>query len=149
MMATLPTGYTPLHMAAGYMHTTTMGALLEASANPQLKDNNGKDVVGLIGKLRAEMPLSPMTIQRRIALEQVASVLTDRVYDEVEPAKVWACARCCWQQQRAWCMCLAAASYMVHVVGSSRENVHEAVHVWPQSAALVPHRYVSPTRSHA
>ncbi|KAG1668488.1 hypothetical protein FOA52_005261 [Chlamydomonas sp. UWO 241] len=81
-------GYTPLHMAAGYMHTATMAALLEAGADPVLKDNTGRDVVGLIGNLRGQMPLSPMTIQRRIALEQVASVLTDRVYEDVEPSKI-------------------------------------------------------------
>lgn len=35
------TGYTPLHMASGYMHTTTMAALLEAGADPLIKDKQG------------------------------------------------------------------------------------------------------------
>jgi hypothetical protein len=29
-------------MAAGYMHTGTMKALLEGGANPQIRDNSGK-----------------------------------------------------------------------------------------------------------
>ena len=28
-------GYTPLHMAAGYMHTATIAALLAAGADPE------------------------------------------------------------------------------------------------------------------
>jgi signal recognition particle protein len=35
-------GYTPLHMAAGYMHTGSMTVLLEAGADPTLRDNKGK-----------------------------------------------------------------------------------------------------------
>lgn len=81
-------GYTPLHMAAGYMHTSAMSALLEAKANPQIKDNTGKDLIKLVENLRQGYPLTPANIQRRIALEQVASVLTDCVYEEVEPSKV-------------------------------------------------------------
>jgi signal recognition particle protein len=84
-------GYTPLHMAAGYMHTGAMSALLEAKANPQIKDNTGKDLIKLVENLRLGYPLTPANIQRRIALEQVASVLTDCVYEEVEPSKVRAC----------------------------------------------------------
>ena len=86
-----PVGYTPLHMASGYMHTAAMAALLEAAADPQLKDNNGRDVVQLVDGLRAQMPLNPTTITRRIALEQVAGVLSERVYEEVQPAQV--CSR--------------------------------------------------------
>ena len=75
-------------MASGYMHTAAMAALLEAAADPQLKDNNGRDVVQLVDGLRAQMPLNPTTITRRIALEQVAGVLSERVYEEVQPAQV-------------------------------------------------------------
>lgn len=34
-------GYTPLHMASGYMHTGPMAALLEAGADPLVKDKQG------------------------------------------------------------------------------------------------------------
>lgn len=37
----LPAGYTPLHMASGYMHTGPMAALLEAGADPLIKDKQG------------------------------------------------------------------------------------------------------------
>lgn len=81
-------GYSPLHMAAGYMHTSAMVALLEAGADPQLKDNNGRDAVQLVDNLRQGMPLMASTVTRRIALEQVSGVLTDRVYEEVKPAQI-------------------------------------------------------------
>ena len=45
-------------MAAGYMHTGVMVTLIEAGADPTLKDNTGRDVVGLVANLRAGMPLS-------------------------------------------------------------------------------------------
>lgn len=34
-------GYTPLHLASGYMHTGPMAALLEAGADPLIKDKQG------------------------------------------------------------------------------------------------------------
>ncbi|GIL63260.1 hypothetical protein Vafri_17365 [Volvox africanus] len=81
-------GFTPLHMAAGYMHTSSMTVLLEAGANPELRDNTGRDVVSLINNLKATMPLNMGSVQRRLALEEVANCLTDRLYDEVVPANV-------------------------------------------------------------
>lgn len=75
-------------MAAGYMHTNGMAALLEAGADPEVKDNTGKDVVGLVDNLRNSMPLSAGLITRRIALEQVSSVLTERIFEEIAPAQV-------------------------------------------------------------
>jgi hypothetical protein len=39
--APVPAGYTPLHMASGYMHTGPMAALLEAGADPLIKDKQG------------------------------------------------------------------------------------------------------------
>lgn len=35
-------GYTPLHMASGYMHTGPMAALLEGGADPLIKDKQGE-----------------------------------------------------------------------------------------------------------
>lgn len=65
-------------MAAGYMQTGVLQVLLEAGADPELKDKKGRDTVSLIDNLRTTMPLSVQTMQRRIALEQVANVLTNR-----------------------------------------------------------------------
>ena len=65
-------------MAAGYMHTGTMTALLEAGANPELRDNTGKSTVALIDQLRKGMPLNTATVTRRLALEGVNNCLIDR-----------------------------------------------------------------------
>ncbi len=70
------TGYTPLHMAAGYMHTSTMTALLVGGSDPQIKDNTGKDVVSLLDGLRNNMPLNLATVMQRLRLEEVANSLT-------------------------------------------------------------------------
>lgn len=35
-------GYTPLHMAAGYMHTSTIAALLAGGADPEQEDRQGR-----------------------------------------------------------------------------------------------------------
>ena len=75
-------------MAAGYMHTNSMTALLEAGADPEVKDNKGNDIVGLVDNLKGSMPLSAGLITRRIALEQVSSVLTESIFEEVPPAQV-------------------------------------------------------------
>lgn len=37
-----PAGYTPLHMAAGYMHTSTIAALLAGGADPEQEDRQGR-----------------------------------------------------------------------------------------------------------
>lgn len=65
-------------MAAGYMQTAAMLALLEAGADPRLKDKSGRDVMLLVDNLRRSMPPSMNVLQRIMALEQVASGLTDR-----------------------------------------------------------------------
>ncbi|GFH11337.1 ANK_REP_REGION domain-containing protein [Haematococcus lacustris] len=75
--------YTPLHMAAGYMHTQAMAVLLEGGSDPQLRDNTGKDVVKLIDNIRGNMPLNVATIMQRLRLEEVCNALTDMVYEEV------------------------------------------------------------------
>lgn len=77
----LVAGYTPLHMACGYMQTGAMSALLESGADPLIKDKQGRDVVLLVDNLRKSMPPSVGALQRIMALEQVASGLTDRWED--------------------------------------------------------------------
>lgn len=77
-------------MAAGYMHTPIITLLVESGADPELRDNKGQSVVGLIEGLRAAMPLNMATVQRRLALEEVANTLTDRC--DALHARAAACA---------------------------------------------------------
>jgi hypothetical protein len=65
-------------MACGYMQTSAMSTLLEAGADPLVKDKQGRDVVSLVDNLRRSMPPSMGALQRIMALEQVAGGLTDR-----------------------------------------------------------------------
>ena len=41
-LAPLRAGYTPLHMASGYLHTTTVNALMQAGADPEQEDAQGR-----------------------------------------------------------------------------------------------------------
>lgn len=65
-----------------------MMALLEAGADPLLRDSKGQDVPLLIDGLRQRMPPVAQLLQRRMALEQVAAVVTRRLFDEVEVAGI-------------------------------------------------------------
>ena len=37
-------GYTPLHIAAGYLHEQTVSVLMTNGADPTLEDNSGRSV---------------------------------------------------------------------------------------------------------
>ena len=63
-------------MAVGYSHGSTVAALLDAGADPELPDAQGRNVIALVDSLRDAMPLHPSVVGRRVALEQVASLLT-------------------------------------------------------------------------
>ena len=65
-------GYTALHMAAGYLHVPVVVALLEAGANPEVKDRKGQSVLELAESLKAPMAADP---PRRFALEKIAEIL--------------------------------------------------------------------------
>lgn len=81
-------GYTPLHMAVGYSRTATVQVLLDFGADPEAADKEGRNVVDLVEKLRAAMPLTAELLGRRTMLENVAGVLTENLYEEVEPVAV-------------------------------------------------------------
>ena len=65
-----PEGYTPLHMAAGYLHVETVEELLNAGADLTRSDRSGRDVRTLVDNLRERMG-SASAIQQRMRLEQV------------------------------------------------------------------------------
>ena len=82
-------GYTPLHMAAGYLHTSTISALLEAGADPEQQDREGRSPLELVESFRAALPAgNPATVSRRMALEEVLKVLTDNLFEDIEPEAV-------------------------------------------------------------
>ena len=63
-------GYTPLHMAAGYLHNAVCTSLLAAGADPLRKDRQGRDIPGLLDSLREKMNTAA-AIQNRMRLEEV------------------------------------------------------------------------------
>lgn len=69
-------GYTPLHMAVGYSRVATVRTLLEAGANPEIPDTQGRNVIQLVDSIREQMPLNPQLAEKRIALEEVSALLT-------------------------------------------------------------------------
>ena len=72
--------YTPLHMASGYLHTSTIQVLIENNADPEQLDLQGRSPLALVESLRAALPPGdPATAGRRLALEEVLKCLTDNV----------------------------------------------------------------------
>lgn len=65
-----PEGYTPLHMAAGYLHVDVINTLLAAGADVTRPDRQGRSVVGLVESLRERMS-SASLMQQRLRLESV------------------------------------------------------------------------------
>lgn len=66
-------GYTALHIASGYVHTSVVRALLELEADPELEDNKGRSSLKLAQDLLNGMPkTNPMLFAKRLALDQVS-----------------------------------------------------------------------------
>lgn len=85
-------GYTPLHMAAGYLHTSTIYALIEGEADPEQQDLQGRSPLELVESLRAALPPgNPATAGRRLALEEVLKCLVDNLFEDVLPDAVLDC----------------------------------------------------------
>jgi signal recognition particle protein len=82
-------GYTPLHMAAGYLHTATITELLANGADPEQKDRMGRSPLELVESFHEGMPAdNPAFVPRRMAVEDVLKVLTDNLFEDVEPVAV-------------------------------------------------------------
>jgi signal recognition particle protein len=99
-------GYTPLHIASGYLHQEVVKILLEAGADPELQDYSGRSVcaasfhpftiltkqkaLDLVDMLKANTPATTVMYSRRRALEDVAQCLESFVYEEVLPLSLQA-----------------------------------------------------------
>eukprot|EP00891_Asterochloris_glomerata_P003586 jgi/Astpho2/3586/fgenesh1_pg.00058_%23_2_t len=81
-------GYTPLHMAVGYSRIPSVQVLIDAGADPERPDKKGRTVIALVEDLRKAMPLTAELMGRRSMLEQVMGVLTEKLYEEVEPVAI-------------------------------------------------------------
>ena len=65
-------GYTPLHIAAGYLHGSIVRLLLGAGADPEQADKQGRSPSRLVASLKENTPPSPEYVSRRKALDDVA-----------------------------------------------------------------------------
>ena len=88
-------GYTPLHMASGYLAVPTVQVLLEAGADPEQKDKKGLSPLELVEDIREKIKAAggnsnPMMMSRRVALEEVARILTENLFEDVAPGQVLA-----------------------------------------------------------
>jgi signal recognition particle 43 kDa protein len=67
-------GYTPLHIAAGYLNKSIVRILLEAGADPEAKDKQERSPLDLVLALKSGTPTSPEFFARRAALDDMAAV---------------------------------------------------------------------------
>lgn len=65
-------------MAAGYLNVDMVGLLLSFGADPEQPDGKGRSPLELIDELRKQLEAAnnPAFLSRRMALEEVARVLT-------------------------------------------------------------------------
>lgn len=82
-------GYTPLHIASGYMHKEIVNELIEAGADPEIKDNQERSALELVESLRDNLPKNnPSVFARKLQLEEVIRELEANLYEEVTPGQV-------------------------------------------------------------
>jgi signal recognition particle protein len=83
-------GYTPLHIAAGYLNRGVVRLLLSAGADPELSDRMDRSALDLIVALKQNTPTTPDFFARRGALDEVAKELETHLYEELEPRAILA-----------------------------------------------------------
>merc|ERR1719378_845551 len=81
-------GYTPLHLAAGYMHSDFLLYMLGQGADPELKDKAGRTVVDLVADLWRRMPGGPAYLDKRIKLNAIREKIDAVLYEEVLPERI-------------------------------------------------------------
>lgn len=93
-VSVLPTqdkdGYTPLHIAAGYLHKGIVRKLLDAGADPELEDKKGRSPLALVQSIKDSTPSKPEFFSRRSALDEVAKELESHLFEELEPLAILA-----------------------------------------------------------
>lgn len=57
-------GYTPLHMAAGYVHAGCVKLLLDQGADPEAEDAQGRSSLSLAKELLEKLPNNPLAVCR-------------------------------------------------------------------------------------
>ena len=67
-------GYTPLHIAAGYLNRGVVRLLLAAGADPELSDRQGRSALDLVVSIKQNTPTTPDFFARRGALDDVVKV---------------------------------------------------------------------------
>ena len=58
-------GYTPLHLASGYMQVPVIRALIDAGADPEVEDKDGRSPLALVESLRDNLPDNNPTVFSR------------------------------------------------------------------------------------
>ena len=100
-------GYTPLHIAAGYLHEQTVSVLMRNPADPTLEDNSGRSVrctnstrwhvsiskfphqaLSLVEALLQNTPATTALFTKRLAMEAVLTTLRSYMFEEIVPRAI-------------------------------------------------------------
>uniref|UniRef100_A0A7R9T4C9 Uncharacterized protein n=3 Tax=Ostreococcus sp. 'lucimarinus' TaxID=242159 RepID=A0A7R9T4C9_9CHLO len=81
-------GYTPLHIAAGYLHEQVISVLMKSGADPSLEDNSGRSALTLVETLLQNTPATTSLFSKRLAMEAVSSTLRSYMFEEIVPLSI-------------------------------------------------------------
>lgn len=81
-------GYTPLHIAAGYLHEEVISVLMKSGADPALEDNSGRSALNLIEMLLQNTPATAALFSKRLAMESVSKTLRNYMFEEIVPNSI-------------------------------------------------------------